>query len=128
MYPHHHIIYNIDNIIYFIVYMINVFGSTTAEKVLLFIQNYRRGNSNEIARTFEISQSMVWKQLIKFEAEGVLVSVMIGKSRVFEFNPRYAFKQQLSELLQSGIEAMPTDLRERWFMQRRRPRRFGKPL
>jgi hypothetical protein len=108
--------------------MLNLFGSESAEKVLLFIQNYGRGNSNEIATTFDIRQSMAWKQLLKFEREGVLVSTMVGRTRVFEFNPRYAFKTELGRLLEAGIERMPESQREAWFMQRRRPRRAGKQL
>lgn len=108
--------------------MINLFGSDTAEKVLLYIQNYGRGNSNEIANTFDVSQSMVWKQLIKFEREGVLASTLVGRTRVFEINPRYAFRSQLAALLEKAIEMLPDSQRQKWFMQRRRPRRFGKPL
>jgi biotin operon repressor len=108
--------------------MLNLFGSPTAEKVLLYIQNYGRGHSREIADTFGISQSMVWKQLTKFEREGVLVSILHGRSRVFEFNPRYLFKKELSALLERGIAALPAEDRTRWFMERRRPRRFGKTL
>ena len=113
---------------YFVDYMINVFGSETAEKVLLYIQNYGRGNSNEIANTFGVSQSMVWKQLIKFEREGVFASTLAGRTRVFEINPRYAFRVELSALLEKAIDRMPDKQRQEWFMQRRRPRRFGKPL
>lgn len=108
--------------------MLNVFGSDSAEKVLLFIQNYGKGNSNEIARTFGIRQSMVWKQLIKFERENVLASNMVGRTRVFEMNPRYAFKTELAQLLEKGIQMCTEAERESWFMQRRRPRRTGKPL
>jgi DNA-binding IclR family transcriptional regulator len=108
--------------------MLNLFGSESAEKVLLYIQNYGRGNSNEIARAFDMSQSMAWKQLLKFEREGVLVSSMAGRTRVFEVNPRYAFKAELAQLLEKGIELLPEAQRKAWCMQRRRPRRAGKPL
>ena len=108
--------------------MLNLFGSESAEKVLIFIQNYGRGNSNEIARTFDIRQSMAWKQLLKFEREGVLASTMVGRTRVFEINPRYAFKAELGRLLEAGIEMTPDVQKKAWFAQRRRPRRAGKPL
>jgi hypothetical protein len=108
--------------------MISIFGSPTAEKVLLFLQNYGQGHSREIARTFDIPQSMVWKQLVRFEREYVLVNRLVGRTRVFEFNPRYAFRDELGALLQRGIDLTPAADRERWFMQRRRPRRVGKPL
>ena len=108
--------------------MIGVFGNETAEKVLMFIQNYGSGYSREIARTYDIPQSMVYKQLIRLEQEYVLVNREYGRTRVFEFNPRYAFRKELAALLQKGVDLTPQAEKDRWFMQRRRPRRVGKPL
>jgi len=108
--------------------MIGIFGNETAEKVLLFIQNYGSGYSREIARTFDIPQSMVYKQLVRLEQEYVLVNRQVGATRVFEFNPRYTFRKELAALLQRAIDLTPAADKERWFMQRRRPRRIGKPL
>jgi sugar-specific transcriptional regulator TrmB len=108
--------------------MIGVFGNDTAEKVLLFIQNYGSGYSREISRTFDIPQSMVYKQLLRLEQEYVLVNRQFGRTRMFEFNPAYAFRNELSALLQRAIDLTPETDRQRWFLQRRGPRRVGKPL
>lgn len=108
--------------------MLGLFGNDTAEKVLLFIQNYGSGYSREISRTFEIPQSMVYKQLLRLEQEYVLVNRQYGRTRVFEFNPRYIFKPELSRLLQKAIDLTPEKERQAWFLQRRMPRRVGKPL
>lgn len=108
--------------------MLGILGNDTAEKVLLFIQNYGSGYSREIARTFGIPQSMVYKQLIHLEQEYVLVNRQFGRTRLFEFNPRYAFRPELSALLQKAIDLTPESDRKKWFLQRRGPRRVGKPL
>jgi len=105
-----------------------LFGNETAEKVLLYIENYGRGYARKIAVTFELSVSQVQRQLERLEREGVLVSRLAGKTREYQFNPRYLFKDELSALLQKALKNLPKKQTERFFTQRTRPRRKGKPL
>jgi len=106
-----------------------VFGSQAATRVLLFLQNYGQAYAREIARTYEgTSLSQVQKQLAKFEQGGLLVSRLIGSVRLYEWNPRNPVVPPLRDFLQSGIELLPPAEIERYFMQRRRPRRAGKTL
>ncbi len=90
--------------------IIGLMGNETAEKVLLFLANYGEGYAKGISENFEISLSQVQRQLIKFEREGVLVSKTVGKTRVFLFNPRYAFKKELLSLLNKALEIIPRDI------------------
>lgn len=105
-----------------------LFGNASAEKVLLYMANYQEGYANGIADTFAIPLNMVQRQLLKFEAEGILASQLKGRTRVFLWNPRYPFLKELKALLEKGLELMPEAGRKKYFMQRRRPRRTGKPL
>ncbi len=106
-----------------------LFGGRAATRVLLFIENYSEGYASQIARTFEMPVSEVQKQLAKFEAVGILVSRMVGTSRMYTWNPRdpalYGLKQLLQNTLNYGI---PKERLNKYFRQRRRPRRKGKPL
>ena len=106
-----------------------LFGGKAAAKVLLFIQNYSEGYASQIAKTFEMPVSEVQKQLAKFEDGGILVSRMVGTSRMYTWNPRDPALQGLRELLQSTLNyGIPKERLQRYFRQRRRPRRKGKPL
>lgn len=64
-----------------------ILGSTAAERVLFFLQNYEQGYGREIAATFDIAQSQVRKQLEKFESGGILVSRLVGRTRLYQWNP-----------------------------------------
>jgi len=105
-----------------------LFGNETAEKVLLYIESYGSGYGLAIAETFECAVSQVQRQLERFEREGVLVSRLVGKTRLYEWNPRYYFLEELRRLLAKALKSLPTELTERFFRSRTRPRRKGKPL
>ena len=106
-----------------------LFGGQAASKVLLFIENYGEGYASSIAKTFEMPVSEIQKQLIKFEEAGVLVSRMVGTSRMYTWNPRDPALDGLRQLLKSTLDyGIPSDRLKKYFRQRRRPRRKGKPL
>ena len=106
----------------------SLFGSKTAERVFLYLANYGQGYAREIALTFETTLSMVQKQLAKGETAGIFVSRLVGKTRVYELNPRYYFYKELVALLKKALEAMPEEDTKKYFRKRQRPRRAGKPL
>lgn len=105
-----------------------IFGSENAEKILIFLFIRQKGNATEIANFYNIAQSTAQSQLTKFENGGVLVSFLEGRTRVYEFNPRYAFLPELKALLEKAFQFYPPEEIERLKMNRRRPRRTGKPL
>ncbi|MBM4382221.1 MAG: ArsR family transcriptional regulator [Deltaproteobacteria bacterium] len=105
-----------------------LFGSPSAERVLLYLERYGEGYALAISRAFDdMPVSMVQRQLARLEAGGVLASRLQGKTRVFSWNPRFAFRVELSALLQKALALLPAAERERYFAQRTRPRRSGKP-
>jgi hypothetical protein len=105
-----------------------LFGNATAEKVLLYLEQYGEGYALGIARNFDdLPVNMVQRQLERFEAAGVLVSRLQGRTRVFSWSPRFAFEAELRALLQKALRLLPVEERRRYFTSRRRPRRTGKP-
>ncbi|MFO7891149.1 MAG: winged helix-turn-helix domain-containing protein [bacterium] len=102
-------------------------GSTNAERVLIFIYSRDEGYVREIARFFNSDPDSIQKQLKRLEAGGVLVSKTAGKTRLYSFNPRYPFLRELRMLLEKALQFYTDEEREKLLMNRRRPRRGGKP-
>jgi len=103
-----------------------LFGSRSAAQTLLFLQNYGEGHAYRIATTFGVPHSAIQRQLSRLEAAGVLVSRMVGNTRVFGWNPRAAAVTDLRTLLEAELERLPSDVTRAFFRQRQRPRRSGK--
>lgn len=104
-----------------------VLGSVAAERTLLYLQNYGEGYALAIAETFGMSASQIGKQLSKFENGGFLVSRPVGKARVYTWNERNPLVEELRKLLQTTLEVLPDSQTQRYYRQRRRPRRKAKP-
>jgi hypothetical protein len=106
-----------------------LFGGKAAAKVLLFIENYGDGYASRIAKTFDMPLSEVQKQLRKFEQAGILVSRMVGNSRIYTWNPRDPALAGLQELLRQTLEqGIPKRTLQKYYRQRQRPRRQGKAV
>jgi predicted transcriptional regulator len=105
-----------------------IFGSLSCERVLVFITARQEGYAREISSFFETSLAPVQKQLDKLEAGGVLVSRTAGRTRLYNFNPRYPFLSELTAFLTKAISFYDQETQDRLFLNRRRPRRRGKPL
>lgn len=105
-----------------------IVGSEGAERVLLFLAARGSGYPREIAACWSMDVSTVQNQLLRMERDGLLVSRKVGRTRVFEFNPRYVFKQEVEALLGKALTHLPPDIQAQLTLQRKRPRRTGKPL
>jgi hypothetical protein len=106
-----------------------IFGNRSAERVLLYMEAYGEGYASAIATTFEdLSVSMALAQLKRFEAAGLLVSTRQGRTLVFRWNPRSIFVDDVRSILRKALGALPESERKRYFRQRKRPRRSGKPV
>lgn len=105
-----------------------LFESEKKEKILFFIYTHGEGYAREIARTFQFNLNTVQNQLLNMESQGVLYSRLIGKVRLFGFNPRYPFKKELEALLKKAMQFLPEVEVRKYYMPRLRPRRTGKPL
>ena len=105
-----------------------LFGSKNRERVLQFILANDEGYAKEIADFYNTSLDPIQKQLEKLEYDGVLVSKRIGRTRLFQFNPRYVFMDELKALLEKARSYYAPEEIERLMMRRKRPRKTGKPL
>lgn len=105
-----------------------LFGNKTAERILLYITNYGEGNISGIAKTFKLSKSQVRKQLLRLEDGEILIGRDLGNLRMFTFNPLFPLKSETERLCEKVLSLLPDDELEKYYRQRRRPRRTGKAL
>ena len=103
-------------------------GSKNAERVLIYIFTREEGYPREVARFFKTDLKSIQNQMDKLEAGGVLVSREVGRTRPYEFNPRYPFLSELKALLEKALSFYPAKDQEELTMNRRRPRARGKEL
>ena len=106
----------------------SLLGSTNAERTLLFLLAREEGYPSEIARLFDTDLFGIQKQMDRLESGGVLASRTAGRTRLYRFNPRYPFLNELRALLEKALSFYPEAEQERLRIFRRRPRRKGKLL
>ena len=105
-----------------------LFGSVNRERVLIYILARGEAYAREIATYYNAALLGVQRQLEGLEVGGVLYSRQAGRTRLYGFNPRYAFLIELKALLEKALNFYPEAERERLLMARKRPRRKDKPL
>jgi predicted transcriptional regulator len=103
-----------------------ILGSRSAAQVLLFLEAYGSGHALRIADTYAVSVSPIQRQMRRLERDGVLVSRMVGRTRLFEFNTRNPTVRNLRDFLEAELELIPEEEARAYYRQRQRPRRTGK--
>lgn len=102
-------------------------GSINKERVLVYLFANGTGYARAIADHFGTNLRNIQVQLDNLEAGGILVSRQEGRTRLYEFNPRWPLRGELIELIRRLLEFYPQDEAERLLGARKRPRRRGKP-
>lgn len=105
-----------------------ILGSKSSEQVLIFLAAREEGYPTQIAEFFDAELFAIQRQLQRLEDANILFSRKVGRTRVYQFNPRYPFLDELKQMLDRALEFYPEDLRESLLMNRRRPRKADKPL
>jgi hypothetical protein len=105
-----------------------VFGNVTIEKILFSLEAYGKAYPTGLAKLFGIPVNGIQQQLKRLEDGGVVVSLMVGRTRLYQFNPRYPFLKELKVLIQRAMEYLPEKEIQKYYRNRTRPRRKGKPL
>ena len=105
-----------------------IVGSKSSEQVFIFLVAREEGYATEIARFFDSGIYAIQKQLDRLEKNDVLISKKAGRTRLYQFNPRYPFLNELKSLLEKVLSYYPKDIQEDLLLNRRRPRKKDKPL
>lgn len=105
-----------------------VFGTKNRELTLQYLLVFKEGYAREISKYFDVSLPSIQNQLKNFEEGGLALSKMSGRTKVYFLNPRYAFLEEITALLNKAKEYYKPTLKEKFQMKRKRPRRPEKPL
>ena len=81
----------------------SILGSDSREHILTFLVSNQEGYASEIARASGLDLFAVQKQLEQFEADGLLKSHLVGRMRVYSFNPKYPLLKELKSLIEKGL-------------------------
>lgn len=84
----------------------------------------------ELSCVFNAPLSPFQKALDRLESGNILVSFLEGKTRIYKFNPRYPFLNELRSFLEKAYTFLPEEFKTRYYEPkiRKRPRRKGKLL
>ena len=105
-----------------------ILGSDTAMKIMLHLIHYVEIYPSAAARHYQISLSGVQKQFARFEEAGILVSKLVGKTRIYFFNKKSPTVKPFMDLIKVYYDGLSLEDKEVIFGERRRPRRPGKPV
>jgi DNA-binding transcriptional ArsR family regulator len=105
-----------------------ILGSDIAMKIMLHLVHYEEIYPSAVAKDYELTLSAVQKQFARFEEAGVLVSKLVGKTRVYFFNKKSKAAIKFYEFIKVYYDGLSVKDKEMIFSERRRPRRPGKPV
>jgi hypothetical protein len=105
-----------------------IFGNRTVERIYLHLFHYGEIHARGLANDYRTSVAPFIRQLNRLEDAGVLVSRTVGRSRLYQFNPKSPFASPIKKVVEIAYESIPLSERELRFQTRRRPRRKGKPV
>lgn len=107
-----------------------LFGNKNVEKILIYLSLHGKANATELSHAFDSSLDPIQKTLKKLEEGGLIASFLEGRTRVFQWNTRYPFLQEIQALAKKAYEFLPIHIQESYYQanKRKRPRRTGKPI
>jgi len=105
-----------------------ILGNSTIEKILFTLESYGQVYPLELSKLFNISVNGIQQQMDRLENGGVIVSSMVGRTRLYQFNPRYPFLKELRALVQRAMAFLSEKEIREYYRRRTRPRKRGKPL
>jgi len=107
-----------------------LFANKNVEKVLMYLCVHGKANATQLSRAFDSALDPIQKTLKKLEGGGLLASFLEGRTRVFQWNPRYPLLPEVQSLARRAYSFLPPGIQESQYqsMKRKRPRRTGKPL
>ncbi len=87
-----------------------LFANKNVEKILIYLSLHGKANASELSRSFESSLDPIQKTLQKLEEGGLLVSFLEGRTRVFQWNPRYPFLPEIIALAKKAFSFLPAPI------------------
>jgi hypothetical protein len=104
-----------------------LFGNSVIEKIFFTLSVYGEGYPLGMAKTFDEPVNKFQQQLKRLEESGVIASRLVGNVRLYTYNPRYPFLEELKALVARAYQYVPDKEKALYYKKRTRPRRAGKP-
>ena len=105
-----------------------ILGSDIAMKIMLHLVHYDEIYPSAVAQDYQLTLSAVQKQFTRFEEAGLLVSKLVGRTRVYCFNKKSKAANKFYDFVKIYYDGLSINDKEKIFSARRRPRRSGKPI
>lgn len=105
----------------------SLLGNSTIEKILFTLESFDQAYPTGLSKIFNIPVNGIQQQLERLENGSVVVSIMTGRTRLYQFNPRYPFLKELRALIKKAMEFLPEKEIQIYYKRRTRPRKKGKP-
>jgi hypothetical protein len=107
-----------------------LFGNVVIEKIFFYLLMNKDCYASQLKDVFNIPLFSIQTALGRLEKGGIVVRQSVGRTQVYQFNPRYPFLDELQIFLKRAYSFLPEDLRSTYYEPaiRKRPRRKGKPL
>ncbi len=86
-----------------------LFGSKHIETALLFVEVNGQCYAKQLADRYRVPLFGIQRVLVRLEIGGIFVSFLIGKTRLFQFNPGYPFLAELRAFLRRVYLYLPEE-------------------
>lgn len=96
----------------------SILGSTSSERILLFILVNECAYLNEIQRAYETSLAPLQHIFRKFEKEGILICHLYKNRKLYRLNPSYFLFAELKLLLKKAFIHLPPEEKRRLVSQK----------
>lgn len=104
----------------------DLFGSKSAERVLLFLLVNESGYAGEMQKAYGIPLTPLQSILSKLEKAGILVHHVERKIKLYRFNPVYPLHDELKALLKKAFIHLPAEAKRPLFSRKARWRDSSK--
>ena len=107
-----------------------LFNSRLVEKVLFYMIANDKSFASELSQAFEVPVFGIQRALARLENQGILVSTIEGRNRLYHWNPRFPFLTDFKAFISKAYSSLPDDIKKKYYERpiRKRPRKQGKPL
>jgi len=105
-----------------------LFGNKYIEKILFYLVVNQQCYASELKKIFDAPINGIQEALGKLERGQILVSRLVGRTRVYEFNPANPMVAPLKEFILKAYQFLPPEIKNKYYERRvrTRPRKKGK--
>ncbi len=107
-----------------------LFNSRLVEKVLFYMIANDRCFGSELRQALGVPIFGIQRAFTRLENQGILVSTIEGRNRIYHRNPRYPFLTDFKSLISKAYSSLPDSIKKKYYERptRKCPRKKGKPL